>query len=227
MKPQARPVLVLRPMSGDATDKLSEVRNFIAIATAALVALLVASQLLLPRLAQDRIEDRLTSGGGTADVSVRAFPAARLLFGDGDSITVRAGGLNLSLERRTNVFDKLDGFGKVDLVLHDFRAGPFALHRFDLSRSGSGPYHLVSSGRTTVADLADYGAARIGLPNGPLLRFFAGQALGGNGPIPIRLDMELRSDGGRVVVVSASGTVAGYPTGPLAELITATIAVQL
>jgi hypothetical protein len=29
------------------------------------------------------------------------------------------------------------------------------------------------------------------------------------------------------VVVSGGGTVAGYPTGPLAELITAAIAVQL
>ena len=39
--------------------------------------------------------------------------------------------------------------------------------------------------------------------------------------------MELRSDGGRVVVVSGGGTVAGFPTGPLAELITSAIVVRL
>ena len=39
--------------------------------------------------------------------------------------------------------------------------------------------------------------------------------------------MELRSEGSRLIVVSGGGSVAGYPTGPLAELITATIAVRL
>jgi hypothetical protein len=49
----------------------------------------------------------------------------------------------------------------------------------------------------------------------------------GNRPIPIDLRMALRSDGGRAVVVSGGGTVAGIPTGPLAELITAAISVRL
>ena len=39
--------------------------------------------------------------------------------------------------------------------------------------------------------------------------------------------MELQSDGGRVVVVAGGGTVAGIPTGPLAELITEAIAIRL
>jgi hypothetical protein len=38
--------------------------------------------------------------------------------------------------------------------------------------------------------------------------------------------MELRSDGGRIVVVSGGGTVAGMPTGPLAELITSAVALR-
>ena len=62
---------------------------------------------------------------------------------------------------------------------------------------------------------------------GPLLGFLANQALGANAEIPIQLDMGLTSDGGRIVVVSGGGTVAGYPTGPLAELITSAIAVRL
>ena len=39
--------------------------------------------------------------------------------------------------------------------------------------------------------------------------------------------MELTSDDGRVRVVSGGGTVAGVPTGPLAELLTSAIVVQL
>ncbi len=39
--------------------------------------------------------------------------------------------------------------------------------------------------------------------------------------------MEMESDDGGIRVVSGSGTVAGYPTGPLAQLITAAIVARL
>ena len=49
----------------------------------------------------------------------------------------------------------------------------------------------------------------------------------GDQPIPVALDVELESERGRVVIVSGGGTVAGYPTGPLAELITSAVVVRL
>ena len=39
--------------------------------------------------------------------------------------------------------------------------------------------------------------------------------------------MGLSSDDGRITVVSGTGTVAGLPTGPLAELITSLVVVRL
>ncbi len=39
--------------------------------------------------------------------------------------------------------------------------------------------------------------------------------------------MQLVSDGGRVLVTSGGGTIAGIPTGPLAELITSVVVVKL
>jgi hypothetical protein len=202
--------------------------RWLVIAVLVLAAVVGVSQLLIPPVAEHRIENRLTDGGGTADVSLQAFPAARLLFGDGKKLSVTGSGLDLTLQEQSNVFDKLDGFDRVDVSLTQFHAGPFAVASFDLTRPApSAPYHLVSSSRTTPGDLAQFGAAQLGLPGGPLLRFFADQAPGGNRPIPINVDMELRSDGGRVVVVSGGGTIAGIPTGPLAELITSTIVVRL
>jgi hypothetical protein len=215
-------------MPGRSACEAAEVRNVILIALAVVVVLAVVSQLVIPPLAEHRIEDRLTDGGGAAEVSLEAFPAARLLFGDGRRLSVSGSGLDLALQQQANVFDSLDGFDQVDVGLTEFHAGPFAVANFDLTRPApSAPYHLVSSSRATPGDLAEFGASQLGLLGGPLLRFLAEQALGGKRPIPIELDMQLRSDGGRIVVVSGGGSVAGFPTGPLAELITATIVVRL
>ena len=45
--------------------------------------------------------------------------------------------------------------------------------------------------------------------------------------VPVKLDMQLTSENGRIQVVSGGGTVAGVPTGSLAELLTAAIVVKL
>lgn len=193
-----------------------------------LTVLLVGAQLIVPGIGEQQIEDRLTENGGDADVTLAATPAARLLIGDGDRIEVRGSELELDLiTDDPQVFDRLDGFEEVEVGLADFRAGPFDIVSFELRRDGDGPYTLHSTSSTTAADLVDYGADALGLAGGPLLRFFAGRAPLGSRPIPIRLEMEMESDDGRVRVVSGGGTVAGYPTGPLAQFITAAIVVRL
>lgn len=76
---------------------------------ALLVALAVASQIALPRLAERGVEDRLTEGGGVATVSVSAWPAVRLLFDDGARFEVRGSGLDLDVpEERIGILSKLD-----------------------------------------------------------------------------------------------------------------------
>jgi hypothetical protein len=198
------------------------------IAILAMAGLLAASQLVIPPVVEHQLERRLTEAGGSADVSVSAFPAARLLFDDGERISVAGSGLDLGLaEPGGDVFDRLDGFERVDVALRDFHAGPFAVSSFELAREGgSAPYRLVSRGDTTPVALARYGADRLGVPGGPLLGLVTQRALGDR-PIPVALDMELISENGRVVVASGGGTVAGYPTGPLAQLITSAIVVRL
>jgi hypothetical protein len=197
------------------------------IVAVVLLVLVVVAQFALPPLAERRVEDRLTEGGGAAEVSIDALPAALLLFGDGDEIEVRGSGLDLDLDDDPEVLEPLDGFDRVDVTLEDFRAGPFDVAGFELSRDGSGPYSLLSSSTTTAAELAGYGADQLGLGGGALLEFFATGVDAAQRPIPIELDLEMESDDGRVRVVSGGGTVAGSPTGPLAELITSAIVVRL
>lgn len=199
----------------------------LAIAALILLALLGISQLVIPPISESRLENRLTSAGGTADVSMSAFPAVRLLFGHGSHISVTGSGLDLTSQSTSgDVFSSLDGYDRVAMNLEKFRAGPFRLASFELTRAGpDAPYHLVTRGRTTPADLASFGAAQAGLPGGPLVGYLGNQVLG-HDPVPIRLDMELESDGGRITVTGGTGTVAGIPTGPLAQLITSVVAVQ-
>jgi hypothetical protein len=199
----------------------------IATIIALIAALLAGAQLLLPGYGEGQIEDRLTENGGAAEVQLGATPAARLLWGDGDTIRVSGSGLNLELSEDPQVFDRLDGFGDVEVSLSDFRAGPFEVASFELTRDGDGPYAVRSASSTTAADLLEFGADSLGIPGSGLLGAFAGGAPGGDRPIPISVDMRMESDDGRVRVTSGGGTVAGYPTGPLAQLITAAIVVRL
>ncbi len=201
--------------------------RWLGIAALVLIALAGVSQFVIPPLAEKRAEDRLTDGGGTATASVSAFPAARLLFGDGDRISVNGTGLNLPLEEQADALDRLDGFDEVDVSLSDFRAGPFAVRSFELVRTGpSASYEVTSSSRATPSAIASYGASRLGIPGGSLLAPLANLVLGGNRTVPIEVDMRFRSDGGRVVVESGGVSVAGISTGPLAELITEVIVVR-
>ena len=202
--------------------------RWLVITTVAVAAVALAGQLALPTIAERKVEDRLTEGGGEAEVTLSALPAARLLFSDGERFEVEAGGLDLGLDRRVEVFDRLDGFGEVDVAITDSQAGPFALESFELRREASGPYSLVSSAQITPADLVEAGIESLDLPGGFLLGAAARRALGdAETAVPIELDMQLTSDDGQVQVISGGGTVAGLPTGPLAELITEAIVVRL
>jgi len=198
------------------------------IAGVVVVALLVVAQLAVPPFVESRIEDRLTAGGGSAKASVEVLPAARLLIGDGDSIEVTGSGLDLEVNSEEGVFDRLDGFGRVDIDLTAFRAGPFEIESFTLSRDGSQtPYSLQSSSTTTGTELLQYGADELGVPGSSLIPLITGDEPDANVEVPVELDMQFESDDGRILVTEGGGEIAGYPTGPLAELITSAIVVQL
>ena len=194
-----------------------------------MVFVLVASQVLIPSLGERRVEDRLTEGGGSAEVTLGAFPAARLLFSEGERFEVDARDLDLDLDEEVEVFDRLDGFSIVDVSIEDSVAGPFELESVRLTRDGEGPYRVVANGATTAGGLAEAGLEAVELPGESLADLIFGGLLGDvdETAVPVELDLEVASDDGRVRVVSGGGTVAGFETGPLAQLITSAIVVQL
>jgi len=197
-------------------------------AVAAVVFVLVGSQLLIPNLAERQVEERLTENGGRAEVRLGAVPALRLLLGDGERFEVEASGLELDLEQRVGVFDRLDGFSVVDVSIADFGAGPLEMEHFELNRDGGSTYRMLASGEASAQGLAELGFESLDLPGESFLDLILGEFLPDpNLAVPIDLDMELWSDDGRVQVVSGGGTVAGVPAGSLAQLITSAIVVRL
>jgi hypothetical protein len=109
----------------------------------------------------------------------------------------------------------MDGFDEVDVRLLRSTVGPFTADEVTIERGESDElYAFTFRGSTSAAEVGEFALA--GLP--PLLRSaltaLAGRA--GDQALPIRLDVEMRSDGGRARVVGGSGTFAGLPLGGFA-----------
>jgi len=206
----------------------SLVGRIAAITGAAAVLVLVVSQLFLPGIGEGVIEDRLTENGGSADASLSATPAARLLWGDGDRIGIDATGLDLEVTASDDpvVFDDLDRFDDVDIIIRDSSMGLVQLENFVLTRNGDEPYSLEATGNTSVSDLAEFGAESFDVPGADLLGGILNVATGGT-EVDVDLDMKVASDDGRVRVVEGGGEIAGIPTGPLAAFITSAVTVEL
>jgi hypothetical protein len=169
------------------------------------------------------VKSRLTKDGGTVSVSVHARPALRLVFTDGDRITITGRGVAVQLPAlnapaKHDVLGKLDGFTDVDIRFSQVRADPLTVDRFTLTRlGGSKPYRLTMSGTTSADAIGSYVAGPLGALGAQFVLPDAG------GQIPLQADYELRSDHGRPVVVGGGGQVAGIPIGPLGAALASAI----
>jgi hypothetical protein len=186
-----------------------------------LVSLAIASQFLLPPYLEDRIAGRLTAHGGTAQVSLSAIPAARLLFGDGQDLSVRARGLSFAVPRRSkDVFKQLDGFKRVTIAISDSQAGPFIVRSFWLERRAEHRFVLLVAADATAGDVARYAGAQLAGDFGQALAGLASSALGGfDRPVPVNARMEIDTSGDPPQAINVQGDVAGLPAGPLAQVV--------
>lgn len=177
------------------------------------------------------MREQLTRGGGTAEVRIRALPASRLLHNSGELIEVRGRELEIglggmSIAGEPGGLSALDGFADVDVELVSFRAGPFTVAAFVLTRSKGGTYAMAAQASVATGELARMGAEMLpSLPGAAQLG-----ALGlplGSREIPVSIQAELESRGGRLRVLAGGGKIAGYPAGPIASAIAAAVARRL
>jgi hypothetical protein len=196
-------------------------RRFAIRLAIALAALLVVLQFALPRFAEHEVAERLTEHGGSADVQLSAFPALRLLFGDGDRLDVDASGLSVDLElQQEEVFRRLDDFGDVDVRVRDSRAGPFTIRGFRVKRTATQQYAVLVAGEATAGDIARYAGSRLGGGFGQALAGLATSALRGfDQPVPFDAVMAIDTSSGLPRATNVQGEVAGLPAGPLAQVV--------
>jgi hypothetical protein len=143
----------------------------------AVLAVLVLAQVLLPRIAADRVSSRSGRYGSVASVSVSAWPALTLLWGHADSIRVRARRLALAPAQAVKLLSEAHGITRLDVAVERVRIGRLALTGATLRKRGP---------RLRAAARASEAAVGAALPQG----------------VSVRL---LRSGGGQVVVRTSGG----------------------
>jgi hypothetical protein len=194
-------------------------RRFAIRLAVALAVLLVASQFVIPPLAEHHVEKQLTKHGGSADVQLSAFPALGLLFGGGGHLDVTATGLSVDVSPgQKDAFKRLDDFSKVHILVLRSTAGPLAIDRFSVLRTGDHQYFVTIAGSGVPADVASYAGQQFAGSLGGALAGLAGAALGSQ-PIPFTARMQIDTGSGSPQATDVVGDVAGFPAGPLAEVV--------
>ena len=114
------------------------------------------TQGVIPGQAEKKVRDRLTRNGGTADVNIRAIPAIRLLWDDGDELDVQAHGIDIpARDLRGGSFKQLDGFDEMSFEMVRSEVGPFTADRVSLTRGeGEENYDFTFRGSTSAGQLA-------------------------------------------------------------------------
>jgi len=123
----------------------------LAVVAGLLLLVIVLAQLILPRIAANRISSRIARYGAVEHVSVSAWPAVKLLWGDADSVEVRAGHLALSPAQASTLLWESRGVSRMDVSARSVALGRLELEHVKLSKRGE---QLTGEGSTTASQAA-------------------------------------------------------------------------
>lgn len=98
--------------------------------------ILVVVQLVLPSIAADRLRSSLERNGQDVRVSVSAFPAEELLFGEADSVNVRIGKLVARSQHVGNLLARTANVGSLDARVNQFETNGLTLTHVVLRKQG-------------------------------------------------------------------------------------------
>lgn len=101
--------------------------RFALIAAFVAAALLAGAQIVLPPLAERRIADDLAGAGDVERVSVRAFPALKLLLDRADRVEIRMGEVRLGPSALVAMLNGSREVGELDARASSLRLGPLVV----------------------------------------------------------------------------------------------------
>jgi hypothetical protein len=179
----------------------------IAVGVAGGVVLLLAlAQLLLPRLAASRISSRVGRYGKVQSVSVSAWPAVELLWGDVGSVRVRAQSLALDPAQAASLLWEARGTASMDVSAESVQLGSLRLSDASLRKRGN------AMSAQALASEADVQAA---LPQGFGVKLLRSE----NGEVEVQATGALFGVGASVNAVAgaSNGELVAHPLGFLVQ----------
>jgi hypothetical protein len=176
------------------------------------VLVLILAQVFLPGIVASRIRSRVGRYGKVESVSVSAWPAVKLLWGDADSVKVRASGLQASQAQAAALLWEARGVSEMELSAPSAQVGQLMLSDVSFNKHGT---RVTAQGTMTDADV------RALLPEG----FDAQLVKSENGEVEVSASGGLFGIGATVnAVASASeGNIVVRPRGFLIEALQLTL----
>ncbi|HVE69355.1 MAG TPA: LmeA family phospholipid-binding protein [Solirubrobacteraceae bacterium] len=116
----------------------------------ALVVVLVALQLILPNIAENRLRDRLSDNGTVEEVDVDSFPALELLWGRADETTIRMRDGHAGPGRFADLLVKTADTERLDATVDGARILTLRLRKLELRKRGR---DIVGTATISDADL--------------------------------------------------------------------------
>jgi hypothetical protein len=187
-------------------------RRIALVSVGAILLLLVLAQVLLPGIAADRISSRLTRYGHVSGVEVKAWPAIELLWGDADSVRVRASDLRVPLPATAKLLREASGAEKLDMSAVRVRVGPLMLSEASLHKRGSQLFAQALVSEAAVAEA---------LPPGVQVRVLRSEG----GTVEVSVGGSLFGVGGEIgaLAQASGGKLVARPTSPLLDLFSLTL----
>jgi hypothetical protein len=167
----------------------------------AIVLVLVLAQVFLPAIAASRVRSRVGKYGTVKSVTVKAWPAVKLLWGHADSVRVTAGSLQMSPAQTAKLLVQARGVKNMILTAESVEEGPLRLQDASFQKHGDA---LVAQASTTQADVGEaLGTLGKGIEM-KLLSSHDGQvevsATGGLFGVRASIDAVARAQDGKLVV---------------------------
>jgi hypothetical protein len=122
-------------------------RIAILVTLGTVVLLLVVAQLVLPRIAEQVLRDRLSRSGTVISVSVSAFPAIELLWHHADSVDVHLASYHGSTGGLGRLLGQAGDVGTVDATVDKLVTGLVTLEDATMRKRGN-----VLTGRAILTD---------------------------------------------------------------------------